>query len=429
MIEVEQPIAITAPSFVAKLWSMVNNPDFEQVIAWTKSGKSFVIKDKFTFTYEILPAFFKHSNLSSFIRQLNKYGFRKLQFENNREELEFAHENFSRDDPFSLQNMKVKHTVKHSDDALKDLLDKVHTLKKSQDTFESKIGLVQKETKALCKETENLKKKQQVQQKIINNIMAFLVNMMAHNEGDVNIPVMFSNAPNNSSTKNIMAITQKPHIAQKQTESGQLFSSDSQEIFDFILNNENRICVEGCESPIVINPPVDEDSLMEGFSEDSQAVKDGNYESQSSSDLTSSEIQQLVDSNVELQGISPSPNIEPGTSPEEMSGCIDSFSTADLDFDKLCIPSSLDSATSPMDQNSSTGPGNFIALLPCDGTAASSHSNVGYNPIKNELDDHVSVVESNLNDLKEIMKSANLNFDVDEIIELFTPEELALLHN
>lgn len=47
------------------------------MISWTSSGDSFNIKNISKFTDEILPQYFKHRNFSSFIRQLNMYGFRK----------------------------------------------------------------------------------------------------------------------------------------------------------------------------------------------------------------------------------------------------------------------------------------------------------------------------------------------------------------
>ena len=42
------------------------------------NGTTFVVKDIEKFAAEVIPAYFKHSNFSSFVRQLNFYGFRKI---------------------------------------------------------------------------------------------------------------------------------------------------------------------------------------------------------------------------------------------------------------------------------------------------------------------------------------------------------------
>lgn len=48
------------------------------VIEWLNDGKVFRINDQITFTQEIIPRYFKHTKLTSFQRQLNLYGFRRM---------------------------------------------------------------------------------------------------------------------------------------------------------------------------------------------------------------------------------------------------------------------------------------------------------------------------------------------------------------
>ncbi|XP_060182775.1 heat stress transcription factor A-9-like [Lycium barbarum] len=68
----------TIPAFVTKTYHMVEDPNTNPIICWSPSGTSFVILDHIKFSSELLPKYFKHTNMSSFICQLNNYGFKKL---------------------------------------------------------------------------------------------------------------------------------------------------------------------------------------------------------------------------------------------------------------------------------------------------------------------------------------------------------------
>ncbi|CDP07157.1 unnamed protein product [Coffea canephora] len=68
----------TPPPFLMKTFQMVEDTETNNMISWNFEGTSLIILDHLKFAAEVLPKYFKHSNLSSFIYQLNNYGFRKI---------------------------------------------------------------------------------------------------------------------------------------------------------------------------------------------------------------------------------------------------------------------------------------------------------------------------------------------------------------
>lgn len=71
----------TVPLFLRKTFDLIENAD-QEIASWSEDGRSFVVKDVKTFTDDVIPSYFKHNNFSSFVRQLNFYGFRKVKDEN-----------------------------------------------------------------------------------------------------------------------------------------------------------------------------------------------------------------------------------------------------------------------------------------------------------------------------------------------------------
>nr|AKV56413.1 heat shock transcription factor B2a2 [Populus simonii]AKV56422.1 heat shock transcription factor B2a2 [Populus simonii] len=64
--------------FLTKTFKIVDDHTIDDVISWNEDGSSFVVWNPTLFSRDLLPKFFKHNNFSSFVRQLNTYGFRKV---------------------------------------------------------------------------------------------------------------------------------------------------------------------------------------------------------------------------------------------------------------------------------------------------------------------------------------------------------------
>ena len=59
--------------FLTKLYEMVDDETTDGLISWGSRNDSFVIWDDVEFSTQLLPKYYKHNTLSSFIRQLNIY--------------------------------------------------------------------------------------------------------------------------------------------------------------------------------------------------------------------------------------------------------------------------------------------------------------------------------------------------------------------
>ncbi|URE01989.1 heat stress transcription factor [Musa troglodytarum] len=68
---------VPAP-FLTKTYQIVDDPGTDHIVSWGEDETTFVVWRPPEFARDLLPNYFKHNNFSSFVRQLNTYGFRKI---------------------------------------------------------------------------------------------------------------------------------------------------------------------------------------------------------------------------------------------------------------------------------------------------------------------------------------------------------------
>uniref|UniRef100_A0A672KCN6 HSF-type DNA-binding domain-containing protein n=1 Tax=Sinocyclocheilus grahami TaxID=75366 RepID=A0A672KCN6_SINGR len=184
-----------APAFLTKLWTLVEDPDTDPLICWSPSGNSFHVFDQSRFSKEVLPKYFKHNNMASFVRQLNMYGFRKVVHieqgglvKPEKDDTEFQHPYFIRGQEHLLENIKRKVTtvsnIKHEDlntEEMSKMITDVQFIKGKQESMDSKISTLKHENEALWREVATLRQKHAQQQKVVNKLIQFLITLARSN--------------------------------------------------------------------------------------------------------------------------------------------------------------------------------------------------------------------------------------------------------
>ncbi|CAG2173067.1 unnamed protein product [Oppiella nova] len=187
----------TVPAFITKLWRLVEDNDYDHLIQWNENGRSFMIHDQSKFAKELLPLYFKHNNMASFIRQLNMYGFRKVaSIENSglraeRDDIEFYHQYFTQGKESDLLFIKRKIPVGKAgspSDALKheevsEILQDVEAIKGKQGSMDGLLSTIQRENEALWREIAILRQKHHKQQQVVEKLIQFLVSLVRGNMG------------------------------------------------------------------------------------------------------------------------------------------------------------------------------------------------------------------------------------------------------
>ncbi|KAG8123887.1 hypothetical protein E2320_019247 [Naja naja] len=189
-------VAATAvPAFLSKLWALVGDAPSNQLITWSQNGQSFLVLDEQRFAKEILPKYFKHNNMASFVRQLNMYGFRKVvhvdsgivKLERDGP-VEFQHPYFKQGREDLLEHIKRKvssskpeeNKIRQED--LSKIINSAQKVQIKQETIESRLSALKRENESLWREVAELRAKHLQQQQVIRKIVQFIVTLVQNNQ-------------------------------------------------------------------------------------------------------------------------------------------------------------------------------------------------------------------------------------------------------
>ncbi|KAF8089778.1 hypothetical protein N665_0497s0019 [Sinapis alba] len=166
MVKSSDGVSSVAP-FLMKCYGMVDDSSTDSIISWSDNGdnNSFVISDTNVFSAQLLPKYFKHSNLSSFVRQLNIYGFRKV----DADRCEFANDGFVRGRKDLLKNVirrrkvqSVEHQNKHVSRKQESASDTCKKDDPEKSELWKEVDILKGDKKALAQELVKVRQYQEV---------------------------------------------------------------------------------------------------------------------------------------------------------------------------------------------------------------------------------------------------------------------------
>ncbi|KAI9010903.1 HSF-type DNA-binding-domain-containing protein [Phycomyces nitens] len=171
-------------TFVHKLYNMVIDSQYQHLIAWSYTGSSFIVCNIMEFSRDVLPKHFKHNNFSSFVRQLNMYGFHKVNKSPRGHRTlaenqiwEFSHPKFLRDRADLLDDIKRKSMESATDNTRRDTGDlstHVTMMQVTQSDMMQQIGHLYENFNSVVKELAETKRKQEQQNQMMKSVIQYI---------------------------------------------------------------------------------------------------------------------------------------------------------------------------------------------------------------------------------------------------------------
>uniref|UniRef100_A0A8C1IAA5 Heat shock transcription factor 1 n=1 Tax=Cyprinus carpio TaxID=7962 RepID=A0A8C1IAA5_CYPCA len=382
------------PAFLTKLWTLVEDPDTDPLICWSPNGNSFHVIDQGRFSKEVLPKYFKHNNMASFVRQLNMYGFRKVVHieqgglvKPEKDDTEFQHPYFIRGQENLLENIKRKVTTvsnikqedfKLSTEEMSKMITDVQFMKGKQESMDSKISTLKHENEALWREVATLRQKHAQQQKVVNKLIQFLITLARSNRVlgvKRKMPLMLNDG---SSTHSV-----PKYSRQYSLESSPALSPSSTAF--------TGTGVFTSESPVKTGP------IISDITELAQ------------SNLMATE-EWIEDRTSPLVHVKEEPS-SPVHSPEMEEVCpveveVGSGVPVDTPLSPITFINSILQESEPVTAPTPLPPDQKCLSLACLDKA--------------ELSDHLETIDSGLDNLQQILNAQSINFDTSPFFDIFT---------
>lgn len=186
----------TRPAFVMKVWSMVNDPKNREYIRWNEDGETFQVYHREEFMKEIIPKYFKHNNFASFVRQLNMYGWHKVQDINSgtlkddkdHEEIwQFKNPNFIQGREDLLDKIIRNKTIQEDDtsqttNTLQLILNEIDKIKSNQIAVNEDLKRIRQDNKTIWHENYLRRERQKQQSQTLDQILKFLATVYGNKQ-------------------------------------------------------------------------------------------------------------------------------------------------------------------------------------------------------------------------------------------------------
>ncbi|XP_015888349.1 heat stress transcription factor A-1e isoform X1 [Ziziphus jujuba] len=182
------------PPFLSKTYDMVDDPSTDSIVSWGSRNNSFVVRNVALFASDLLPKYFKHNNFSSFVRQLNTYGFKKV----DPDQWEFANEGFLRGQKHLLRSIsrrKPAHMHSYQQPEVQSstvgacievgkfgLDEEVERLKRDKNVLMQELVRLRQQQQATDHQLQNVGQRVQVMEQRQQQMMSFLAKAM-HSPG------------------------------------------------------------------------------------------------------------------------------------------------------------------------------------------------------------------------------------------------------